>query len=88
MNAPLGAEAAAPLTPDELEMLAQHRQHDGDCIMPVPAEASPLPVYTKNGRAPDHQFEYRGSDGGLLGYVLRWDERDERNCFPWLSAVR
>jgi AAA domain len=79
MSAPLGAQAAAPLTPDELAMLAQHRNDDGgDCIMPVPAEASPLPVYTKNGRAPDHRFEYRASDGGLLGYVLRWEECDDR----------
>jgi hypothetical protein len=50
MSAPLGAEAAAPLTPDELAMLAQHRNDDdGDCIMPVPAEAGPLPVFKKHG---------------------------------------
>src|SRR6478672_6563626 len=79
MNAPLGAEAAAPLTPDELAMLAQHRNDDGgDCVMPVPAKASPLPIFKKNGREADHRFEYRGSDGGLLGYVLRWDERGDR----------
>jgi hypothetical protein len=72
----LDEAAAAPFTPDEIARLAQHRNDDGDCIMPAPPEAGPLPVFKKDGREADHRFEYRGSDGGLLGYVLRWDARD------------
>lgn len=74
----LNEDAGAPFTADELAQLGQHGGADGECIMPVPSDAVPLPSYKKFGREADHRFEYRGSDGGLLGYVLRWDARDDR----------
>ncbi|MBO4224726.1 toprim domain-containing protein [Bradyrhizobium neotropicale] len=72
----LGIESAAPLTPVELAKLALFHNDDHECVMPVPPDAGPVPVYEKFGRRADHQFEYRGADGALLGYVLRWDARD------------
>jgi hypothetical protein len=75
----LDEAAAAPFTPDEIARLGLRGDGvaaDGECVMPAPPEAGPLPVFKKNGREADHAFEYRGTSGGLLGYVLRWDARE------------
>jgi putative DNA primase/helicase len=79
----LGTEAAAPLTALELAKLTQLRNDDSECIMPVLPDAGPVPVNSKLGRKADRQFEYRAADGGLLGYVLRWDARDGRRKEFW-----
>jgi hypothetical protein len=46
----LTADAAAPLTAAELRMLPQ-RDDAGECIMPVPADAGPLPQFKRSGGA-------------------------------------
>jgi hypothetical protein len=75
----LDEAAAAPFTDEEIARLGQTGDGSGggDCIMPVPTKAGALPAFKKNGREADHRYEYRGSDGGLLGYVLRWDARGD-----------
>jgi putative DNA primase/helicase len=74
MKRHLTADAAAPLTDAELATLDRHQDDSaGECLMPVPADASPLPDFKKHGLEADHRFEYRDADGQLLGYVLRWN---------------
>ncbi len=77
----LNEAAAAPFTADEIARIGQRSDGggtDGECIMPVPADAGPVPSYKKFGREADHRFQYRGFDGSVLGYVLRWDAREDQ----------
>jgi hypothetical protein len=83
MKQHLSESAAAPLSGAEIARLGsiEHPRRNGheptgDCIMPVPSGVG-LPGTKLQGRDPDRRFSYKNADGQLLGYVLRWDARDE-----------
>lgn len=44
-------------------------------VIPVPLSAPPPPAAHKTLGTPDHTYTYRDGDGGLLGFVLRWNAR-------------
>ncbi len=83
MSGRLTADAAAPLTAGEIAELDRDGEEDGECIMPVPAGAGPLPAIPKKKGTPDRRFEYRNANGQLLGHVLRWEARDGNRKGFW-----
>ena len=60
----------------------------GECVMPVPADAPPIPdAHPKFGK-PSALWHYRDASGALLFEVWRFDPADDRKQFLPLSLWR
>jgi hypothetical protein len=64
------------------------RKNNGECIMPVPAEAPPMPTEHPKLGKPSGRWPYRDAAGRLLFEALRFDPAGVRKIFLPLSLWR
>src|SRR5215831_7176578 len=69
---------------------ANAEKRDGSLVMPVPADApAPPTTHPALGR-PNQSWPYKDADGGVIGYVLRFDGADGKEFRPltlWRDSV-
>jgi hypothetical protein len=63
-------------------------QDEGECVMPVPADAPPIPETPGEQGKPTQLWTYRDASGETLFYVYRFDSAGERKQFLPLSLWR
>jgi putative DNA primase/helicase len=81
----------APLTEDELAAADAPKDEGefiGKCIMPVPADAPPMPPEHPKWGKPSGRWSYRDAAGRLLSKVWRFDPAGKRKIFLPLSFWR
>jgi hypothetical protein len=70
-----------PLTESELTAAQPGDEDEGECVMPIPADAPPMPSeHPKFGKSSD-RWPYRDASGALLFEVWRCDPAGERKQF-------
>lgn len=85
------ADKFAPLTPQELANVPapEGNPNDGlECVLPVPADAPPVPDLHPRFGKPSQVWAYRDASGGTLFHIYRYDPHGEHKQFLPLSLWR
>ena len=77
----------APLKPDEIGPVAEPAS-EGELVLPVPADAPPMPETHFELGPPSERWSYRDATGALLFEVLRFDKSDGGKEFRPLTLWR
>lgn len=65
-------------------VVARQQQDYGECVMPVPVDAKPVPekLLRMNGELPSRRWKYRDAHGRMLHGVMRWDLESGKEIRP------
>ncbi len=75
----------APLTPQEratVDATSRDKEGEGECVLPVPPDAPPMPETFRAFGQPSGRWGYRDGNGALLFEVWRFDTPDGKEIRP------